>query len=31
MIDLDLFRIVDGVDEAFEYLAEELTRRYQLI
>jgi hypothetical protein len=29
--DLDLFRIVDGVDEAFEYLAEELTRRYQLI
>ena len=28
--DLDLFRVVDGVDEAFNYLTEELTRRYQL-
>ena len=28
--DLDLFRIVDGVDEAFGYLTEELARRYQL-
>ena len=28
--DLDLFRIVDGVDEAFAYLTEELARRYQL-
>ncbi len=28
--DLDLFRIVDSVDEAFAYLTEELARRYDL-